>query len=499
MTAISINITDFRKQLPGSLTDPTTYTFPSISTTNSFKKSTSWTIKVRVLNTKTKKFETILDKWFDSTPLPDHLQAQHQVDFKTVTGKIRDSDPTIVATGKNLGKANATNAFTQALRDALSLYNKKNQTSTSDKLSSDKTADQTSSGPPTPKIPDVPDELDVEPKPEPKKIIMYPPMLAQDLSDISHEKQIKLFGLKLADKQHINEAEITKPVWCDTKLDGIRAVAVVTLESPIDHKVTLYSRTMKEFVGNDHIKEGIAHVARQLIPKLPPGLTPYFDGEGYLHGKTLQDISGVMRRGVGSYKLEFHLFDIFFPERPEMPFSERLKYLDMVEETQYIKILVKHKVNRYSQMVDLYKRAIADKYEGLMIRFDSPYIHSYNSRHTDQMLKMKPEHDAEFTVVGYTKGSKGKSAGTLIMIASTNIDPAKPNKEPEEFHVKIRNKTIPETKELYDLMSKKEANGKTHFDNHYLGKQLRIYYQDLSDDNVPLRANTELYVREKGI
>jgi hypothetical protein len=56
--------------------------------------------------------------------LPDDLRGWIKVDSRIEGGKIKKSDATIVKSGKNIGKASATNVFCQSLRDALGLHNK---------------------------------------------------------------------------------------------------------------------------------------------------------------------------------------------------------------------------------------------------------------------------------------------------------------------------------------------------------------------------------------
>jgi hypothetical protein len=66
----------------------------------------------------------------------------------------------------------------------------------------------------------------------------------------------------------------------------------------------------------------------------------------------------------------------------------------------------------------------------------------------------------------------------------------------KKFNVSLKDYTIEQSKELYKKMSEREANGKTHFENNYLGKKLTVYYEEMSKDEVPQRAKTSLVVRD---
>src|SRR5271165_616484 len=108
----------------------TEFNFKPIESINTRKKKTVWEIKVRLLN-KGGAATEIKDEYLKDSKkqLSGDWKAEIIVDSKQEGGKIRDTVPTFVTTGKNIGKANATNIITQALRDALSLYNKQNKKS----------------------------------------------------------------------------------------------------------------------------------------------------------------------------------------------------------------------------------------------------------------------------------------------------------------------------------------------------------------------------------
>lgn len=111
--------------VPGEFGDgKKSFTFPTVTSLNSRGKKLMWSITVRLL------------KGGNPVPIDDkylgHPTVQLNKDFsgeivssaKQEGGKERISAPTYITSGKNIGKTNATNVITQALRDALGLYNK---------------------------------------------------------------------------------------------------------------------------------------------------------------------------------------------------------------------------------------------------------------------------------------------------------------------------------------------------------------------------------------
>jgi hypothetical protein len=54
---------------------------------------------------------------------------------------------------------------------------------------------------------------------------------------------------------------------------------------------------------------------------------------------------------------------------------------------------------------------------------------------------------------------------------------------------------LPERIILAKKMAIIEENGKTHFENNYLGKMLIVYFDEKSIDGLPQRARTKMEIR----
>jgi hypothetical protein len=98
---------------------------------------------------------------------------------------------------------------------------------------------------------------------------------------------------------------------------------------------------------------------------------------------------------------------------------------------------------------------------------------------------MKKTYDREYEISGWTTGVKGKAALALMIICRSGDKtfPVTPAMELEERNA------------LAKKMKTVESNGKTHFENHWLGRPLIVYFDDYSKDNLPQRARTKMEIK----
>lgn len=448
MAAKHVNITDFLEELPGQRT-PLGWEFPTVESVNSNGKAMFWKISVRLFRVTTEGnvFIAPTDDHYTNKVIDVNLRGWINVDSGIVGGKIKKSVPTIISTGKNIGKISATNVWTQALRDALGMYNKQ-----------------------TKKRRDV--NLDVE---APILPVMYPPMLAQVFSQ---QKNLVI------DEDH--------PVYMQPKFNGVRNVTAIYQSDSM--KALLYSRRKNVYPGLDHIREEAIKLCED-----HPGL--YLDGEIYMHGESLQDISGAARGGHSDKKYDYMVYDCFYPTISEK-FSERNIQLEGLfigrdeNETHYIKPVETIMVTSRDQIQPIFDRWIIEGYEGAMIRLDAPYEFSYNEKHSKRLLKMKPVFDAELEITGYSADGKGKSAGALMIICKVEPSEMHPNIPADKVFPVTPAMEIEERVALATKMSTIEPNGKTHFANHWLGKKIIVEFDEYSKDGVPQRARTRMQERK---
>ena len=431
-------IRDYKTQIPGALHDAT-WAFPEVGSVNRHGRKTYWRIYVKLFvgSPAAPEFVPILPEYFNNKPMDTQLRAWIKVDAGIEGGKLRKSEPTIVTTGKNLGKASATNVFCQALRDALGIYNKQLKKNVS---------------------------TDGGPDGGPKRLL---PMLSQVLKEVPAET-----------------------IYVQRKYNGVRTIA--TLNHDV---VEMYSRRGIVYAGFAYIKAELLPILQGLGARAQF----YLDGEIYSHGVPLQDISGYARRGESTLpepKFDYMIYDCIVADEPAMLFSARYAILAGLHYTEHCKLVETIKIPcdegcdpgaTKAVLDEYYKKFLAEGYEGAMIRTNSPYQHSSNDYHSKYLLKMKPVLDHEFTVAGWETGSKGKAATALMIICITEPGgikfPVTPAME------------LADRRALAEKMSTIEQNGHSFFENHYLGKKIIVEFDEWSRDNVPQRARTQLQIR----
>lgn len=206
--------------------------------------------------------------------------------------------------------------------------------------------------------------------------------------------------------------KIKYPCAAQPKYDGHRCIAIVD-----NGKVTLWSRTRKEYFSVPHIK-------RALEQRLK-GISVIFDGELYIHDLSpkvwkkagfegrFEFIGHLVRQKTphADHKLvEFHIFDIVSSKSQ----LKRLAQLNLLEQTfknsDAIWIAKSLPVKSKKDIKRLHKFFVKlHGYEGFMLRnLDAPYKSS--STRSYDLQKVKMMQDAEYKVVGIHEG-RGKLKG----------------------------------------------------------------------------------------
>ncbi len=380
-------------------------------------------------------------------------------------GKMKTSKPTFINKGTNIGKKNYTTSFTNAIRKALTIYNKKIKDGNKLNIDHLKSRDHSFTF----------EEILEEPGRNKTPWRVFP-MAFHTVGDPEEIKN----GVDTANWKHVKF-----PLYLQPKYDGTRLLIVAHPKLPqidIGEGVT---GNIDAFSRKGQTSEGQLHILRELNKVLTkfPGL--YVDGELYKEGYSLQDISGSSRRIKKSKKgqsiiLDFNIFDVFYLDRVSQPFSERRKLVDeLFIEIDKIGLKGIYKVPTYiienkQQLLNQYDKFMIDGLEGGMIRnTDSPYeVGTQKEERTYTSLKMKPRDDAEYEIKGYKEGS-GKNKGLIIWFLWG------PNKK-KEF------KATPNwTEEKRDKTFKLFKDFPEIFETQFKGQEAVIQYATLSKDNIP--------------
>ena len=201
------------------------------------------------------------------------------------------------------------------------------------------------------------------------------------------------------------------------KLDGVRCLIQYEV-FPISQggaRIVAYSRTGKEFMNVDHIKEDLVHMF-EACPWI------VLDGELYNHDlkDDFEKIISLVRKQkpTDEDRLEarrltqYHVYDYTgkdYKSEIGLGYKDRQDNLtcsDMY--TPSIHYVETKRVKSMKAAKDFHTRSLAKGYEGSILRTNTPYKHgrSYG------LMKFKDFSDKEATIVGYDVG-QGKRTGTL--------------------------------------------------------------------------------------
>jgi len=395
------------------------YVFPMLHKQSSRDNDLEWTMHMLVPKTKTPK------NLYTAVP------KGATVDYWSVSvekgesgGKPKISNRTSITAGKNIGKANETNVFTQALSQCYSKWQNKIKTG----YSKTKCATNT--------------------------MVRRPPMLLYRYDKFKHK--------------------VVYPAYVQVKRDGI----LYSMHSN-SGKAEIYSRNKLVFTNTQRQEREL-----QVIFDKYPELELY--GEAYKHGESLQVISGIVRdeKEKIKNKLEIYIFDCVPPgaKRDDKgyaltPYAKRWKFLKKLFEEfpnmKYIKNVKTYKVENEKEMMKYYKQFMKDGYEGAIYRNPAGiYKYSTSTSRSWEVLKIKPRKSAEFKIAGFKDGN-GKNAGLVTFIMATE-DGKKFNAEP--------NMTEEIRRKLFTEFQKDMNKNKTF---SYKDKMATIEYSELSDRGVP--------------
>jgi ATP-dependent DNA ligase len=230
----------------------------------------------------------------------------------------------------------------------------------------------------------------------------------------------------LANKWEDRQKYISEPFYVQPKLDGVRLI--------VSNK-GCFSRTGKPV-------EGVEHLARGLKDG------EYLDGECYAPNKTFEEITSMFK--MNPKDLEFHVFDYFDVNRPELTFEERK---DRITVDTFM-------VNKKSEVQGYHDLFVNQGHEGIMIR-DASSTYEIGKR-SNYLLKYKAFQTDEYEIVDVKEGT-GREKGTAIWVCKVG-----------DQHFSVRPEGTLEVRKRF-LMEK----------DKYIGKQLTVRYQNLTALGIP--------------
>jgi DNA ligase-1 len=261
-----------------------------------------------------------------------------------------------ITKGKNLGRANATTHYEQAISEAESKWNKQKDKGYSETIPGSSTASSTS-----------------------KKIL---PMLALNYTQ--------------------RGSDIHFPSFCQPKLDGIRAIF---------YSGKLHSRMGKVFPHLTHINDELKKLPYNLDGELYTDKISFQEITGIVRKQKLTKSDAEMLK-----KVKFQVYDVV----SSADYIERLGLLGEIfnENKFHYVVPVKTEIcNNKKDVQLLHDTYVLEGYEGLMLRnFEGGYTQKNRSKN---LQKYKEFEDAEFLITGYKEGD-GKEKGMIIFECITS-------------------------------------------------------------------------------
>lgn len=243
--------------------------------------------------------------------------------------------------------------------------------------------------------------------------------------------------------------KVVFPCYVSVKLDGVNCEYRL-----VNGKLKLLSRGGEEYPIPEHQRD-------DAIKALNAIGTNSINGEMYIYGAYLQDITGAVKKpNELSPKLKFYAFD--FPTI-DGDYTTRCakgyKALDTIGSSVILPVMV-GTANSHEDLHALHDEAVSAGYEGIIIR-NATGLYKYNTRSMD-VLKLKQMQDAEFKVVGFDI-DKNKHPVYQVETASGAT-----------FSVKRRGTSDERLKDAQDAPSN-------------IGKWLTVSFERYSKDGIPLK------------
>lgn len=256
------------------------------------------------------------------------------------------------------------------------------------------------------------------------------------------------------DSNSCQPSVLNKTLYCSTKLDGVRSMFQLK-----DGDIKAVSRG-----GNEYL-EPTKLIKQDLVQFFKDYPDIILDGEIYVHGHHLQEISGMVRKHEWTDKcaiLEYHIYDIGDATKT---FKERLEFLKTLQEyfkdSTKIKVLDHVKTESYNEIKKLHDKWVSEGYEGLVARKpDKKY--GFGKRGSD-MIKVKEYQEDEFEIIDYKEGLRDED---FVFVCET--------KDGKLFEAKPMGDRALKAQYIEDI-------------DIIIGKMGTVKFFDWSKDNIPMQ------------
>lgn len=269
-------------------------------------------------------------------------------------------------------------------------------------------------------------------------------------------------------KLESNETRIKNfPISVMRKIDGIRALTRLQ-----GNEVAMRSRLNNLFPHLHHIKAEMEVFMKYLPPHCE------LDGELYSLDMNFQQLTSAVKTVKEKHprhnEIQYWIFDIIDPQnliwehRYSMLVNGYIKYLEDGNPSGTFRILQAYTANNIEAIDQYHTTFVSEGYEGIIIRRygsveKDKKLAQYRSGRTNSLVKYKFFQDEEAIIVGYEQCT-GTEAGAIKFVVK--------DVRGNEFPVRPRG-SVKTRKEWYKR------------GDEFIGKELTIRFQELSDKGVP--------------
>ena len=305
----------------------------------------------------------------------------------------------------------------------------------------------------------------------------------EELQTIFGEVKTNQYGVikpqlaKQADK--VTNPKIFEKKWLiSRKLDGVKALFYYK-----DGEIHTASRGGEDYdAATTHLRED-----PKLLKFFETHPTVILDGELFVRGKTLQQISGAARMEKNAYDcdwLQYWIYDCYDTYYPDIVASVRYKFLIDIceyydipiylsikddEHNVPIRLLLHEYVEGWDNMKKLHDKWVAEGFEGAVITDPSkPYK---PGARCNNLIKIKEYKSEDFKVIGYKLGLRGSEDMT--------------------FTCELEDGRTFEAMPVGDRATKAEYV--KNFDNKYKGHKAECTYFNYSNDGIPTQPKLRIF------
>lgn len=280
--------------------------------------------------------------------------------------------------------------------------------------------------------------------------------------------------------EKVTNTKIFNNEWMvSRKLDGVKALFYYK-----NGEIFTASRGGEDYnVATTHIR-----TYKPLVDFFKKHPNVILDGELFVRGKSLQQISGAARMEKNAYDcewLQYWVYDCYHIDKPEMIAIDRHLFLletlktengifvysntDMDDLTDLVRILHQEVHKTWDTFMELHDKYVNEGFEGVVIK-DPNKPYKPGSR-GNQLIKIKKYKSEDFKVIDYELGLRGSEDMTFICeLEDGRTFKAMPvgNREVKEEYVE-------------------------NFDSKYRGHKAECTFFNYSDDNIPTQPKLRIF------